>query len=41
MRKKIGILGSTGSIGKTLLSLIDKKILKLFFYLQILIIKKS
>ena len=33
MKKKIAILGSTGSIGKTLLNIIkkDKKILKLFY----------
>jgi len=31
MRKKIGILGSTGSIGKTLLSLIDKKNTEIIF----------
>ena len=33
MKKKIAILGSTGSIGKTLIEIIkkDKKILKLFY----------
>ena len=41
MKMKIAILGSTGSIGKSTLDVIrkDKKILKLFFYLQIIIIK--
>ena len=41
MKKQIAILGSTGSIGKTLIKIInsDKKILKLNFYQQKKIIK--
>jgi 1-deoxy-D-xylulose-5-phosphate reductoisomerase len=40
MKKKIAILGSTGSIGKTLIEIIkkDKKNLMLFFSLLIKII---
>ena len=42
MKKKIAILGSTGSIGKSTLDIIekDKKILILFFYLRIQMLKK-
>ena len=41
MKKKIVILGSTGSIGKTLINILkkDKKIFKLFYLQQIKILK--
>ena len=39
MIKKIGILGSTGSIGTTLLKLINKDEFEIRFYQQIKIIK--
>ena len=42
MKKKIAILGSTGSIGKTLIEIIkkDKKNFELFYLQHIKIIKK-